>query len=459
MTTMVERHPQRRELATEFSQGSEHSPEAIERVLAAFIDPNNPKMSLDSFFNQLTRVAVGTGGRGVTRDDRHVAQALRGVLDDVRDARLFNETYIGHLLSESSIPGMLGYMLAMRTGSNTVAREVSLTESMLEPEAIHGLMEIVGYDPEQGSGTFTSGGSMANMTALAVARELMQEKVGTEGAIEGKVRVLTSPLAHYSVGKMCNLLGGPGRQIQVQPIKSQELRMSTRDVDQKITDSEREGVQIMAILAIAGETETGLVDPLNDIADITEEHGVNLIVDGAYGASYRLSRVGNKFSGMERAMAVTIDPHKALYTPYNNGVVLFKNAEDHARLNLGVEAAYVGFERVDREADYLKFQRNLETLTAQLRGEQEGNLGEKRIEGSMSAGPILSTLAVLRTLGKEGLGEGGYFFSATDLPDDEGNREWVYRSCIMHPRTTNSTIDNAVAGLEAIIEQRLSRNR
>lgn len=229
-------------------------------------------------------------------------------------------------------------------------------------------------------------------------------------------------------------------------------------------------------------------------------------------------------------MAVTIDPHKALYTPYNNGVVLFKNAEDHARLNLGVEAAYVGFERVDREADYLKFQRNLETLTAKLRGEQEGNLGEKRIEGSMSAGPILSTLAVLRTLGKEGLGviydltldrtthlynrisqskylsprhepelnmlcfrltsetvaklgieksearqnfinstreeldngikgEGGYFFSATDLPDDEGNREWVYRSCIMHPRTTNSTIDNAVAGLEAIIEQRLSRNR
>lgn len=292
---MVERHPQRKELAAQFSQTGEHSSEAIERVLAAFIDPNNPKMSLDNFSNQLTRMAVGTGGRGLTRDDRHVAQALRGVLDDVRDARLFNETYIGHLLSESSIPGMLGYMLAMRTGSNTVAREVSLTESMLEPEAIHGLMEIVGYDPEQGSGTFTSGGSMANMTALAVARELMQEKVGTEGAIEGKVRVLTSPLAHYSVGKMCNLLGGPGRQIQVQPIKSQELRMSTRDVDQKITDSEREGVQIMAILAIAGETETGLVDPLNDIADITEEHGVNLIVDGAYGASYRLSRVGNKF--------------------------------------------------------------------------------------------------------------------------------------------------------------------
>jgi len=56
-------------------------------------------------------------------------------------------------------------------------------------------------------------------------------------------------------------------------------------------------------------------------------------------------------------------------------------------------------------------------------------------------------------------GEGGYFFSSTNLPDDNGNRQWVYRSCIMHPRTTNPIIDDAVSGLEAIIEERIARNR
>lgn len=529
---MIERYPRRRGLAAEFSQTSEHSPQEIAQALSAFIDPNSPRMSINAFFTRLTRMAVGDGSGRMTRDDRLLMQGLQSVLEDVRDARVFNATYLGHLLSESSIPGMLGYMLAMRIGSNTVAEEVSIQETKLEPEAIGALMEIVGYDPEVGSGTFTSGGSMANMTALAVARELIQESIEEAGGTPGTMRVLTSPFAHYSIAKMCNLLGGSGRQIQVQSVTSRNLRMNPDDLQQKITEAESRGIPVMAVVAIAGETETGLVDPLNDIADITEAHGVNLIVDGAYGAPYRLSRNGELFSGMERAMAVVIDPHKALYTPYNNGAVLFRNAEDHARLNLGVQATYLGFQAVDRRSE--EFQQNLEALIARLRyqqpGEQIGNLGEKRIEGSMSAGPILSTVAVWRTLGREGLstiydltldrtlhlydrinqsrylfprhepdlnmlcftlteesqvqlgiednealgefidstreeldkgirGEGGYFFSSTDLPDDNGNKRWVYRACIMHPRTTDSIIDDAISGLETIIENRIAENR
>lgn len=510
---MVERQPQRRELAAQFSQTSEHSPQEIAHALSAFIDPNNPRMSLDNFFNQLTRMAVGTGSGRLTGDDRHVAQALQGVLTGVRDARLFNETYLGHLLSESSIPGMLGYMLAMRIGSNTVAREVSIAESDLEPEAMRGLMEIVGYDPDVGSGTFTSGGSMANMTALAVARKLAQVRIEREGRTPGRMRVLTSPFAHYSIEKACDLLGGPSKLIELQRVASQDLRMSPEDLQQKIEEAEREGVPIMAVLAIAGETETGLVDPLDQIANVTEQHNVSLIVDGAYGAPYRLSRKGELFAGMERAMAISIDPHKALYTPYNNGAVLFRNAEDHAFLNVGIEA------------DYLEFQHDYDSVLSNLRTGQ-GNLGEKRIEGSMSAGPILSTVAVLRTLGQEGLstvydltldrtnhlfdrlaqsqhlvplhepdlnllcftltpramnqlnikdnealrrfigitrreldndikGKGGYFFSETNLPTDEGEELGVYRACILNPRTTDDIIDDAVSGLEEIIQRRI----
>ncbi len=106
---MIERgrHPTRKQLAREFSRTSEHSAAEIESSLAAFIDTRNPKMSLDNFFNRLTGMAVGTG-RGLTEDDKKLTQGLQGILADVRSARLFNDRYIGHLLSEASIPGMLG---------------------------------------------------------------------------------------------------------------------------------------------------------------------------------------------------------------------------------------------------------------------------------------------------------------------------------------------------------------
>lgn len=531
---MPERHPTRKQLARQFSRTSEHSQAEIERALSAFIDPNNPNMSLDSFSNQLIRRAIGTGRRNLTEDDQNLAQGLQEILEDVRNARLFNDRYIGHLLSEASIPGMLGYMMATRIGSNTVAREVSIAESRLEPGAIEALNEIVGYDPKISSGTFTSGGSLANMTALAVARELERERIVKAGEGVMRMRVLTSPFAHYSVAKMCNVLGGPGRQIELERVESHNLRMSPDDLEEKIKEARQENIPIMAVVAIAGETETGLVDPLKDIADITQRHEVNLIVDGAYGAPYRLSRVGNKFEGMERAVAITIDPHKALYTPYNNGAVLFRNPGDHALLNVGVEAAYTNFRPLDPTSP--EYQRNLQILIGNLRSEptpflDRFNLGEKRIEGSMSAGPILSTLAVWKTLGPEGLaviydltldrasylhervgkspylepsheaelnmlcftlneetrrrlrispdmletfidntreeldkgmrGEGGYYFSSTTLPnlrDSESPKIGVFRSCIMHPRTTNAILDEAISGLETIIEDRIRQS-
>lgn len=509
------RNRERENLAGQFAQRSEHSQKNIERVLSAFIDPQNPKMSLNNFANHLTNMAVGKGTRrSHTLDDQNITQKMQQLSGQVSDARLFNETYIGHLLSESSIPGMLGSMLAMRIGSNTVSREVSLTESALEPEAIKGLLEIVGYDPEKGSGTFTSGGSMANMTALAVARKLTQAKIEKAGGTPGKMRVLTSSLAHYSVDKACDILGGPRGDIELIRVATEGLKMSPEDLEQKLQEAKKDNIPVMAVLAIAGETETGLIDPLDKIADLTEKYDTNFIADGAYGAPYRLSREKNKFKGMERAMAITFDPHKALYTPYNNGAVLFRDARDHALLNVGVAA------------DYLQFSSDYESVLNNLRRGQ-GNLGEKRIEGSMSAGPILSTIAVLRTMSKSDLGvlydllldrtdhlaqqlkqstyletlhdpeldilcftikpeiqkqigisetselaefietsrneldnakkgKGGFFFSSTKLPTDQGDKVAVYRSVIMNPRTTDEIIDNAVSGLEAIIERKIT---
>lgn len=494
-----------------------HSKEQIERTLAHFIDPTNPSMGFERFSQSLLRTAITNGDA----DSQLLYEEMLGIVHELNSARLFNDTYIGHMLSEASIPGMVGYMMALRLGGNTVAREVSLRESALEPEAIGYLLDMVGYNPEIASGTFTSGGTMANFTALAVARKTHQYNTEmSRASLKLPLHVLTIPQAHYSIPKSIDLLAGPDRDIVVTHVPTCGMKMSPKALEQKILEIRDKGETVMAVVAIAGETETGLVDPLDEIAEIAQSYGVFSIADGAYGAPYRLSKAsGRLYDALPQFNAISLDPHKALYTPYSNGAVLFKNAEQHVLLGMGVKAPYIGF---DEDAEKM--------LANFLSG--EGNHGQKRVEGSMGAGPIISTVAVMRTLGKEGLstvyditierarhlyekvldskwlapmhqpdlnllcftlspeaeqllgitnnkvrktlieqirhdldnqivGEGGHFFSSTDLPLDEIDTEgqqvthYVWRACIMHPRTTNQIIDDAVFALETMIEARI----
>jgi len=495
------------------SSGNNHTKEEISLVLDAFIDPENKKMHLKNYFENLLSFATSDG---IDNEEiKRIKSIMWSVFDEVKDARIFNPSYLGHMLSESCIPGLLGYLLALRIGSNTVAREVSIFESKLEPEAIKGLLHVIGFDLENGSGTFTSGGTLAMMTALTVARKIMEESLHNRKRwlLRNEFYVLASPFAHYSIEKNVNILAGPKNEIKLIKVEPdpENFVMSTTDLEKKIQKYHKEN--IMAIIAIAGETETGLVDDLATISKIAEKNDIKLIVDGAYGGPYKLSKkVSHLYNGIEKAFAVTIDPHKALYTPYSNGAVLFSSLEDHAMLAYGIKATYLGFS--EEKAEIIN---NLRTNT--------GNLGQKRIEGSMGAGPILSTLAVLRTLGESGLGiiydlsidrvqhlyekvnkypdilfplykpqlnllcfslsigareklhlfsdddlkayvnrikdlldnsivrEGGYYFSTTELPLSLKESLWVWRACIMNPRTTNKIVDDAIENLVSIVRK------
>lgn len=481
-----------------------HSAMEIERVLAAYFDPENPEMGLEKFMDNLAQMAVA---EPMSRSERSIINALGSVVRDVRNARLFNDTYLGHMLTEASIPGMFGYILGIRTGSNTVAREVSFMESDLEPEAIRGLAELIGYDPEEAEGTFTSGGSMAIQTAL-VARRTQMENLGIMASRERPFVVIGTPYTHYSWDKMTRIVGGPSREVVKREVETDHFKMDPFSLDKQLQIEAKSGNPVMAVVAIGGETETGLIDPIDQLVDVASIYGVPVIVDGAYGAPYRLSRNRNLLRGIERSWATIIDPHKTLHTPYSNGAIIFSKKEN----------AFYGFG--DRDS-YLG----------------EGNhLGRKRIEGSMGPGSILSTVAVLRALGKEGLAtvydlsldraeylyqrvsdsdflvplfypelnilcftlnretmdamgissneqlqsvidelryeldhgvrrEGGYFFSSTGLPCSNEMSTFpaepgkgsmpVFRAVLMHPRTTNEILNEAISGLEELIKKRI----
>lgn len=496
------------ELAFNLSQNSEYSTAEIGRVLSFFPDPKKYEEKVFQLSEALIRILS---------NDSESSSQLKKVVDPITNqllnTRQLNETYMGHMTPQPIVPAIWGNAMAAFINANTIAREASYTESQLEPEAIGCLIGMVGYDQKKASGVFTSGGTEANQTALTLARLIVEKEAQEKNRPITKTNILASSYAHYSLNKSVRQLGGLNHDIKIKTVRSDDFKMSTSDLEEQLKTLRQKGESIMAIWAIAGETETGKVDNFQEISQLANKYGVLVIIDGAFGAPYKISKAGDKFVGMENAFAITIDPHKTFYQPYPSGASLIARVEDHALIGDIQHASYAGFSS------------GYQNILNDIRNNC-GNLGQKRLSGSMGAQAILATLACIRSLGFEGykiiydltinrinylfdrlsksnylhplykpdinllcfglnkdiqkslgidnndrlgeyinfsrmrldnniIGKGGYHFSTTDLPLDVNTSEWVFRACIMNPRTTNMTIDSAIGQLEENIKNDL----
>lgn len=182
---------------------------------------------------------------------------------------------------------------------------------------------IVGY-PAGAGGNLTSGGSIANLVGIVAARDAH--------ALKGKdlhrsVVYLTSQ-AHHSVDKAIRIAGL--HECVVRSIRMDErFRMDPASLERSIEADRKDGLNPWLIVASAGTTDAGAVDPLDAIADIASAHGVWLHVDGAYGAFFALCEEGKKIlRGMERSDSLVMDPHKGLFLPYGTGAVLVREKKD-----------------------------------------------------------------------------------------------------------------------------------
>lgn len=212
--------------------------------------------------------------------------------------------------------------------------------STLEVQASRWLGEFIGYSNARG--LFTSGGTISNITALAAARHRAQPS-SRELGITTPMAVYCSAEAHYSNKRAVELLGLGSRAVRSIPI-DEHHRMVPEALEAQILDDVAHGIQPMAIIASAGTTLTGAVDPLRAIADIAGRHGVWFHVDGAYGvpaAGTPLAR--DLFDGLDLADSVTIDAHKWLFVPKACSIVLVK---DYAALaaTFGHNEAYMPHE-------------------------------------------------------------------------------------------------------------------
>ena len=194
------------------------------------------------------------------------------------------------------------------------------------------------HEPGHSLGSFCSGGTIANITALWVARnQLFDQKdgfpgiqrVGVFGALkhfgyEGAA-VLVSERGHYSLGKAADVLG-IGRDFLVSIKADEHNRIDIDALREKVDELQKNKIAIIAMIGVAGTSETGSVDPLDQMADIAEEIGCHFHVDAAWGGPTLFSKKYRSIlKGVERADSVTIDAHKQMYVPMGAGMVLFKS--------------------------------------------------------------------------------------------------------------------------------------
>jgi aromatic-L-amino-acid decarboxylase len=171
-----------------------------------------------------------------------------------------------------------------------------------------------------------SGGSLANITALACAREALL------GPMDDRAVVYVSDQAHSSIARAARLLGFRPDQVRVLP-SDRAFRLQPATLSSAIAADTAAGRRPLVVAAAAGATNTGAVDPLPGLAAVCREHGVWLHVDGAYGAFGALSERGRSaLTGLELADSVTLDPHKWLYQPLECGSLLVREGHllEHA---------------------------------------------------------------------------------------------------------------------------------
>ena len=231
------------------------------------------------------------------------------------------------------------------------------TSAMIEARVMRWLCDIVGYGA-QSFGTLASGGTEANLIALKCARDRSYRDAVREG-LQGAPRltVYASEQVHFSVERSLDILG-LGRD-SLRKIETDEgFHLRPEALREHITADRSGGFTPCAVIGIAGTTSTGVIDPLEQIAEIAEENSCWFHVDAAYGGPLRFSdRYRDKLNDIARADSITFDPHKWMFVPFACGAVLVRDGGHVLRDAFDITPEYLNEDRggADVQFDFFRY--------------------------------------------------------------------------------------------------------
>jgi putative pyridoxal-dependent aspartate 1-decarboxylase len=341
-----------------------------ESLLRIFTIPVAPDSTLGRIENEMSQNLAGFLGAHIAATE----QALSEIEKDFADSQLpeepaFVSDHMQHLLDKlvsqsvhTSSPSFIGHMtsalpyfilplskLMVGLNQNLVKIETSKAFTPMERQVL-GMMHRLVYQDEtpfyqqwmhsanHSLGAFCSGGTVANLTALWVARNNLLKPDGDFNGVarEGLFKalkhyrydglaILVSARGHYSLKKSADVLG-IGQDSVIAIPTDENNKIDCQLLAAKCQQLASENIHVLSIVGVAGTTETGNVDPLDKMAAIAQRYGAHFHVDAAWGGATLLS---NKYrpllKGIELADSVTIDAHKQMYVPMGAGLVVFKN--------------------------------------------------------------------------------------------------------------------------------------
>lgn len=232
-------------------------------------------------------------------------------------------------MGSSNFTGALGDFLAAILGSNLGGGDHAAAE--IDKQVVDWLKEMMGY-PKEASGTLVSGGSMANLIGLTVARNQMSgidlRELGV-GALTAPMRFYGSNQIHSCHQKAIEAIGLGNRTLRRVP-SDRQCRMDITALRSAIAQDRADGVNPACVIASAGTVNTGAIDDLEAIADLCAEEGLWLHVDGCIGALLAIAPESHALvGGIARANSIALDPHKWLHAPFEVGCALVRDAKAH----------------------------------------------------------------------------------------------------------------------------------
>lgn len=257
--------------------------------------------------------------------------ALEGFIDEYgRDPREVLDTYVQHIAANvlsCDSPRFFGFIPAAPTKAallfDTVVSIASLQGcSWLEAsgaiaaenQVLNWIAELAGM-PASAGGTFVSGGSAANLSALAVAREIGRRRFGVR-----EVRMACSDEAHSSVANACRIL-----DVELVVVPTEDHRFTGAALEAAL--DRHEGPPVVAVVTTAGTTNAGIVDDLEGIAAVCRDRNLWMHVDGAYGGAALLSDQKWRFAGLEHADSFITDPHKWWFAPLDCAALVYRDPD------------------------------------------------------------------------------------------------------------------------------------